>query len=129
MLKPVYLSKMIIKLNSVLIIESLDCHGPHGVLQLSPKRGRNLLAATTPNLESTEPLLELARLRGFNVLDYKPHSRNQAAARRLGQGETAKLAFAIGTSPDHVTVGRTRIKVHPFFRYHCNVTYVTALIT
>lgn len=140
-LKPVDSKTLITKLNPVLLAEELDSHAPDGVLQVRTNYRRNLLALDARNLESTQALLALKRLKGIPVQAFEASSNNMTAGvirgltmdvtdddlqsavravvpvhsvRRLGRSEALKIVFAAECLPEHVTVGHTRFKVDPF---------------
>lgn len=139
--KPTDPNNKISKINAIKLTEILESFAPDGVIQIRPNHRLNVLAIDTRNLESTKALLKLTRIGSIQVLAYEPRPRDSAVgiirdvdsditdaelkdtlratvpvtnARRLGRSLTVKLVFATPMTPEYVTIGYIRYKVHPY---------------
>ncbi|KAM7303423.1 uncharacterized protein ISCGN_013381 [Ixodes scapularis] len=139
--KPMDPTKLITKLNPLVLKEKLDSLAPDGIIQIRPNYRLNLLALDTRNLESTKAILQLKNIGPLQVHTYEPTPASSSVgvirgvsveiadddlwasirvkspgtqARRLGKSEVVKLIFTTGTPPDHVYVGHTRYQVLPY---------------
>ncbi|KAG0433648.1 hypothetical protein HPB47_019685 [Ixodes persulcatus] len=139
--KPMDPTKLITKLNPLVLKEKLDSLALDGIIQIRPNYRLNLLALDTRNLESTKAILQLKNIGPLQVHTYEPTPASSSVgvirgvsveiadddlsasvrlkspgtqARRLGKSEVVKLIFTTGTPPDHIYVGHTRYQVLPY---------------